>query len=152
MTYRLSCTQLDLKLFFMCGRDEWFVISLHCLPSGEDIHIDNETIRAFLMYGRSCWRLSAIQPKLTQSTEQKLLQMPQRNTETVERESPSVVNAPYQRRQRNLMTLPWKLILLIWTPQVFSWIGLKSIFLHLSHVMHCTPSTLVGLKAQILWL
>lgn len=27
----------------MCGEDELFVISVQRLPSGEDIHIDNET-------------------------------------------------------------------------------------------------------------
>lgn len=27
----------------MCGKDELFVISVQRLPSGEDIHIDNET-------------------------------------------------------------------------------------------------------------
>lgn len=28
----------------MCGKDELFVISEQRLPSGEDIHIDNETV------------------------------------------------------------------------------------------------------------
>lgn len=49
------------EIIFHGSRDELFVISLQCLPSGEDIHIDNET-GAFVMHDSVHWWLKLLQP------------------------------------------------------------------------------------------